>query len=72
MKMRQPGAADDLMTAIDAGEILGISVDMVRLLAKDGKLPFMRTIRGVRLFKRGDVEELRKMRAARRRAVAPR
>jgi excisionase family DNA binding protein len=72
MKTGHRPAADDLMTSIDAGEILGLSVDMVRLLARDGKLPFMRTIRGVRLFKRCDVEQLKKSRAARRRAVAPR
>jgi excisionase family DNA binding protein len=72
MKTQQRPAADDLMTAIDAGEILGISVDMVRLLAKGGKLPFMRTIRGVRLFKRCDVEQLKKTRAAKRRAMAVR
>lgn len=54
---------DDLMTAVDAARILGLSVDMVRRLAKDGRLPFMSTIRGVRLFRRGNVEKLASQRA---------
>ena len=58
-------APDDLMTAIDAARILGLSVDMVRRLAKDGRLPFMSTIRGVRLFRRANVEQLAQERAQR-------
>jgi len=49
---------DDLMTGIDAARILDLSVDMVRLLARDGRLPSLRTIRGVRLYRRGDVERV--------------
>lgn len=64
MSLKKIAGADDLMTASDAGHILGVSVDMVRLLARGGDLPFMSTIRGVRLFRRADVEEL-----ARRREV---
>ena len=60
-----PQAPDDLMTAVDAARILGLSVDMVRRLAKDGRLPFMSTIRGVRLFRRGNVEQLAHQRALR-------
>lgn len=55
---------DDLMTAVDAGRILNLSVDMVRLLARNGQLAFLRTIRGVRLFRRADVERLAAERAA--------
>lgn len=51
-------SADDLMTASDAGRILGVSVDMVRVLARNGELPYQSTIGGVRLFKRGDVDAL--------------
>jgi excisionase family DNA binding protein len=51
-------APDDLMMAADAGRILRVSVDMVRLLARDGKLPFTSTVGGVRLFRRADVERL--------------
>jgi excisionase family DNA binding protein len=56
---------DDLMTAIDAARILGLSVDMVRRLAKDGRLPFLSTVSGVRLFRRGNVEDLAHQRALR-------
>ena len=56
------------MTAADAGRILDLSVDMVRLLAKAGRIPFMTTVRGVRLFRRGDVEHLAKVRANGKRA----
>lgn len=49
---------DDLMMAADAGRILRISVDMVRLLARDGRLPFTSTVGGVRLFRRADVDRL--------------
>jgi excisionase family DNA binding protein len=58
MKLKKLAGADDLMTASDAGRILGVSVDMVRLLAKNGELPFQSTIGGVRLFRRADVEAL--------------
>ena len=60
----KPEGPDDLMTAVDAGRILGVSVDTVRLLAKDGRIPFMSTVRGVRLFRRADVEDLARIRAS--------
>ena len=62
MGLKKIAGADDLMTASGAGRILGISVDMVRLLAKGGSLPFMSTISGVRLFRRADVESLARRR----------
>ncbi len=49
---------DDLMTVADAGKILGVSADMVRLLERNGQLRALRTTRGVRLFRRDDVERL--------------
>ena len=58
---------DDLMTAGDVGRILGVSVDTVRLLAKEGRIPFKSTVRGVRLFRRADVEELAAARASQKR-----
>jgi hypothetical protein len=64
MISRTLGAPDDLMMAADVGRILRISVDMVRLLARDGRLPFTCTVRGVRLFRRGDVETLDRERRA--------
>lgn len=63
MNSRRNEGPDDLMTAVDADRILGVSVDMVRLLARDGRLPFMSTVRGVRLFRRADVEHLAQERA---------
>lgn len=66
---RRPGQHDDpedLMTAADAARILSITPDMVRLLARQGRLrAAVRTIRGVRLFRRADVQELAETRAAR-------
>jgi DNA-binding transcriptional MerR regulator len=62
MGLKKLAGADDLMTASDAGRILGVSVDMVRLLARGGNLPFMSTISGVRLFRRADVDALAKRR----------
>lgn|GEM_PF-3210309 len=63
---------DDLMTASDAGRIIGVSADMVRLLARGGKLAFMSTIRGVRLFRRADVDALVTRRARKKRPAAGR
>jgi excisionase family DNA binding protein len=62
MGLKKMAGADDLMTASDAGRILGVSVDMVRLLARSGNLPFMSTISGVRLFRRADVDALARRR----------
>lgn len=56
--MSQMNAPDDLMTVADAAGILGLSVDMVRLLEKSGRLPALRTTGGIRLFRRADVERL--------------
>ncbi len=58
MAMQKAADPDDLMTASDAGRIIGVSVDMVRLLARGGELAFLSTISGVRLFRRADVEAL--------------
>lgn len=62
MTLKKVASADDLMTASDAGRILGVSVDTVRLLARGGSLPFTSTISGVRLFRRADVETLARTR----------
>ena len=59
-----PDDPDDLMTAVDAARILGLSSDMVRLLAREGRLKAaVQTVRGVRLFRRADVERLAAERA---------
>lgn len=57
--MHPEPAPDDLMTSTDAARVLALSADMVRVLARNGKLPVAgRTIGGVRLFRRADVEQL--------------
>jgi len=49
------------------GRVLGVSAERVRQLADSGLLPVsMRTRRGVRLFRRADVERVRRQRASRR------
>lgn len=62
MTLKKLASADDLMTASDAGRILGVSVDMVRVLARAGELPFQSTVSGVRLFRRADVDALMRRR----------
>lgn len=58
---------DDLLTTADAAKILGLSPDMVRLLARDGRLPATAaSVRGLRLFLRRDVEALAAERAGTR------
>ncbi len=66
MSLKKQTGPDDLMTAADAARILEISSDMVRLLARGGGLPFMSTVRGVRLFRRADVDALARARAKQR------
>ncbi len=62
--MSRPGSADDLLTTADAARILGLSADMVRLLAREGRLPAVaETVRGLRLFRQEDVEALAAERA---------
>ena len=62
MSLKKLTSADDLMTASDAGRILGVSVDMVRVLARNGDLPFQSTVSGMRLFRRADVDALSRRR----------
>jgi excisionase family DNA binding protein len=61
---------NDLMTVADAGKILGLSADMVRLLERSGRLCALRTTRGVRLFRRADVDRLAQDRKRDRRSAA--
>lgn len=53
----------ELLTVGDAAELLGLSADMVRVLHRQGELneAFL-TPRGVRLFRRADVERLARAR----------
>ncbi|NTX35856.1 helix-turn-helix domain-containing protein [Myxococcus sp. CA033] len=46
------------MTPSEAGHVLGLSPDTVRVLCDKGRLPALRTMSGRRLVRRGDVERL--------------
>jgi hypothetical protein len=60
-------ANDELLSSADAAKILGLSSDMVRLLARDGRLSVAaESVRGVRLFRKSDVEALAAERAGHR------
>jgi len=62
----RPEDPEDLMTAGDAARILDLSSDMVRLLAREGRLEAaVQSVSGVRLFRRADVERLAAQRAQR-------
>lgn len=55
---------DGLLSSADAARILGLSADMVRLLARSGRLrTAVQSVRGVRLFRRTDVDALAAERA---------
>jgi excisionase family DNA binding protein len=69
MALSKTADPNDLMTASDAARIIGVSADMVRLLARGGKLAFTSTIRGVRLFRRADVDALAVRRAREKRTA---
>jgi hypothetical protein len=56
----------DLLSTADVAKVLNLSADMVRVLAREGRLqPSAQSVRGVRLFRRSDVEALRAERAGR-------
>jgi hypothetical protein len=53
-----------LLSTADVASVLSLSSDMVRVLAREGRLrPAAKSVRGVRLFRRADVEALRSERA---------
>lgn len=54
---------EQLLTASDAGRILGLSRDMVRILSHKGALAAQRAANGYHLFKLKDVEDLARRRA---------
>ncbi len=54
----------ELLSVGDAAVILGLSPDMVRVFHRQGHLPAFRTPRGLRLFRRCDVERLAREREA--------
>ncbi len=61
------GDPEQILTAIDAARILGLSTDMVRVLTRKGRLPSIRAANGYHLFRRRDVERLAGERARARR-----
>ena len=64
MPSKPASVENELLSTADAAKILGLSADMVRLLAREGRLlPAAQTTRGLRLFRREDVEELAAERA---------
>ena len=63
MAMHKPADPDDLMTASDPERVIGVSADMVRLLARGGKPAYLSTVCGVRLCRRADVDALARRRA---------
>jgi excisionase family DNA binding protein len=63
---------DRLLTVADAARILGVVPARVRQLANEGQLPpAATTVRGTRLFRQEDVEQLAEVREAKRRRAAP-
>jgi hypothetical protein len=63
----QPAEVDLLQTG-DVARMLEVSAETVRLWERLGRLPALKTERGVRLFHRRDVERLAREREARRAA----
>jgi predicted site-specific integrase-resolvase len=51
---------DTIVLTLEAAQIIGRGPGVVHWYNKQGKLPAMRTTKGVRLFKRSDVEKLAK------------
>jgi excisionase family DNA binding protein len=61
-----------LLTVADAARILGVVPARVRQLANEGQLPpAATTVRGTRLFRLEDVEQLAEVREAKRNRTAP-
>jgi DNA-binding transcriptional MerR regulator len=63
---------DRLLTVADAARILGVVPARVRQLANEGLLPpTATTVSGTRLFRKEDVEQLARVREAKRHQAAP-
>jgi len=59
------------LTAGDASRVLGVTTATIRLMVQRGTLPVAAvTVRGTRLFRRADVEQLARTRAERNASVA--
>jgi excisionase family DNA binding protein len=66
--MEGPGMLDggEILTTGDVAKVLQVSADLVRQLAREGRLPALKTRSGQRLFWLSDVEALVDQRAAKR------
>ena len=53
-----PSGTETLMTVGDAARLLELSTSRVRQLVTQGRLDAVRTVSGIRLFRRVDVEKL--------------
>lgn len=61
---------EQLLQSIDAAAKLGCSVELVRAMARSGRLPSQRTPSGTRIYRSEDVEALAVEREAARKAKA--
>lgn len=68
--MRNPPSQSFVLTG-DVARICDVSAQTVRSWEASGRLRAIRTARGVRLFDRSDVDELKQQRAARRPHAGP-
>lgn len=64
--MRNVATPSDLIFTSEAARILGVSAQAVRLWETNGRLHATKTAGGVRLFVRGDIEQLAQEREQRR------
>jgi hypothetical protein len=66
-RRKEMGVTTTYLTTAGAARLLGVTPDSVRLYAKQGQLPVaVVSESGIKLFKRDDVEQLAKCRAARK------
>jgi DNA-binding transcriptional MerR regulator len=59
-------ATAPILTSAGAAKVLGLSIDMLRVLERQGKVHPLRTESNIRLFLRSHVEALAAERAARK------
>lgn len=61
------GAMDDLFTLTDAKQYLGVAINTLKLYALRGRLPYIETAGGLKLFRREDLDRVGPMIEANRR-----
>ena len=62
---------DDLLSPQDVAKLAGVSSAAVRVWADLGRLPVIRTVSGIRLFRRDDVDHWLATRHDQQKAVEP-